>query len=143
MTPELYIGGIAQVRAYRLLQAKVAGVVRSHGLGSVGEWFILNHVYHEKKVVAKDLAALLDVEAPLITRLVSNLAEMNLVQVNPDAKDKRVKFITPTNLTQKLVETIHPEIEKLLDTLLKGISKKQLESYGEVLNAIIANAEER
>jgi DNA-binding MarR family transcriptional regulator len=141
MTKELYTGGISQVKAYRILQAAVANVVKSYELGSVSEWFVLSHVYYNDNVMAKDLAALLQVEAPLITRLVGNLERKGLVTITVHPDDKRVKFIKATDEAASLVATIQSRIQAAVDALLAGLTQQDLDSYQRVLTAIIKNGE--
>lgn len=141
MNRSLYLNGITQVKAYRVLQSTVAEVVKDNGMGSVSEWFVLSHVYENKKVMSKDLAALLDVEAPLITRLVDNLARAGLVDVGKNPSDKRVKYICPTAKAAALVPQIQSRLQAALDSLLRGVSKSDMVSYGKVLDAIIINGE--
>jgi DNA-binding MarR family transcriptional regulator len=141
MASDLYRRGIVQVKAYRLLQDRVATVVRSFEFGSVSEWFVLNHICNEPEVLAKDVAALLDVEAPLITRLVNNLVSRGLVRITPGAKDKRVKLLSPTEKAGALVPWVEAAIEKSLAGLLEGLSVADLQAYAAVLDAIIVNAE--
>jgi DNA-binding MarR family transcriptional regulator len=141
MTQELYIDGLRQVKAYRILQARVASIVKAHELGSVSEWFVLAHVYSARHVMAKDVAALLEVEAPLITRLVNNLIRAGLVTITPDLTDKRVKFIHPTSVAEVLVPKIQAALKKDLAELLKGTTKSDMQAYQKVLRTIQTNGE--
>jgi DNA-binding MarR family transcriptional regulator len=141
MIRRLYMNGITQVKAYRILQAQVAAVVRDHGLGSVSEWFVLSDVYHNKQVMAKDIAALLDVEAPLITRLVNNLSQNNLVEISPHLTDKRIKYISPTRQADELVPRIETSLEALLSKTLHGVRQTEMANYQKVLETIIKNGE--
>lgn len=141
MPGNLYENGITQVKAYRLLQEQVADVVREHGLGSVSEWFVLSHVHTNGVVMAKDLAALLDVEAPLITRLVNNLVDSGLVSVQPHSSDRRAKIINPTQKSDALVNQVELALRKRLDKLLEGVSAADLATYQKVLTTIVANGE--
>ncbi len=135
------MNGITQVKAYRILQAQVAAVVRDYGLGSVSEWFVLSDVYHNKQVIAKDVAVLLDVEAPLITRLVNNLLYNDLVQISLHQTDKRIKYISPTRRAAELVPTVEAALEAVLGKTLTGIRQTELVSYQKVLETIIKNGE--
>jgi DNA-binding MarR family transcriptional regulator len=133
MTRELYISGV--------LQSRVAEIVRQKGLGSVSEWFVLSHVYHSKPVMAKDIAALLEVEAPLITRLVNKLVKNGLVTTVSDLTDKRVKFIYPTKKSEKLVAEIQKALDGSLKEILKGTTKSDQQAYQKVLTQILINSE--
>ena len=83
MKPDLIEYGKAQVNAYRLIRQTVTQTVRNHGLGSVSEWFLLNLIHNGRDVQPRDLAASLDGDAPLVTRLVQDLARRRLVIATP------------------------------------------------------------
>ncbi len=70
MSGLLYSVGLLEIRSYRAIQSIVADIVKSHGLGSVSEWFVLSHVFHSKQTRATDLASLLSIDPPLVTTLV-------------------------------------------------------------------------
>ncbi len=46
MAEPLYLSGILEVKSYRAVQAKVAEVVKSCGLNTVADWFVLSHIYY-------------------------------------------------------------------------------------------------
>ena len=139
MAKDLYIGGAAQIKAYRILQTNVAEAVKSFGLGSVSEWLMLCHIYYNQNVMARELAELLEVEAPLATRLVANLQQAGLVASRPHPTDKRVKFLNATPEAKKLIDKVEAMLEYRLTKLLKGVDEAELKTYQKVLSAIISN----
>lgn len=139
MAQELYISGISQVKAYRILQAQVAGVIKAHGFGSVTEWFVLSYVARTENAMAKDAAALLQVEAPLITRLVDSLQQRDLVKTVQHPHDKRARYIWPTKKALRLIPKVQTDLETALRELLDGVDPGDMQAYQRVLETIIKN----
>src|SRR5271154_5663636 len=61
---------------------------------------------HGASARVSDLAELLGVDAPAITRKVQQLERLGYVAIEPDADDKRAKRITLTKSGEKTIERI-------------------------------------
>ena len=130
-----------------ILQAKSFRVLKSHtGLGldpydiSTMEWAMLGLLRDNSSGLRSSvLAEELGVEAPFITILFSKLKKLGYVISNVDQKDSRAKIICATEKGKKFVENTEIELRSHMQSLLEGISKKDLLSYLTVLEKIIEN----
>jgi DNA-binding MarR family transcriptional regulator len=111
-----------QPRTHELL-LQAAGV-RIDRAGSA----LLYKLHHAKGALrVNELAELLGIDAPSVTRKVQQLERLGYVSIEPDAEDKRAKRValTPSgNLTlQRIKEAGKERIVRLLD----GWSKEEIE----------------
>lgn len=86
------------------------------------------------------LAERADRERTTISRMVDGLEKRNLAVRVSDKYDKRQKLVYLTKLGKKKVEQLGPLVEDFMEILVKGITRKQIETTSEILRVIIANA---
>ena len=135
-----YFSGILQVKAYRVLQHNVSLEVKKFGLNPT-QWFILGQIKEQNGVRAVDIAALLRVEAPLITNLTDDLVDSGLIKKVADSGDKRAKLLELTPKGAKLIPQVEKSLQAKLNDLLKGINDSELKTYQKVLEAIVKNGQ--
>ena len=73
-----------------------------------------------------DLAELLGVDAPAVTRKVQQLERHGYVAIEPDAGDRRAKRITLTRSGEKTIERIMLAVDRRLTRLFEGWTKEQV-----------------
>jgi DNA-binding MarR family transcriptional regulator len=76
-----------------------------------------------------DLAELLDVDTPAVTRKIQQLERLGLVLATPDADDKRAKRITLTKAGEKTIDRIMLAVNHRFARLFEGWSDKELASF--------------
>jgi DNA-binding MarR family transcriptional regulator len=130
--------GLMQGRAYRTLSSHLTKALFPYDL-SIPEWKLLGQLFDHGNMKLAQLAALLSVEAPLVTALVDKLEKKQLVERTNDAKDRRAKVIVTTKKGSKLVEEIEPNVRATMRSLFKGITPEEIKTYLKVLNAIDTN----
>ena len=81
-----------------------------------------------------DLAELLGVDAPAITRKVQQLERLGYVAIEPDADDKRAKRITLTKSGEKTIERITLAINHRLTRLFTGWSEQEVTTFSSSLD---------
>ncbi len=77
---------------------------------------------HERYLTAKGIAARLDIARSRVTKLVSGLADKNLLVRVPDPADSRVVLLALTPAGQKLRQDIADRQRALRDTVLGSIA---------------------
>ncbi len=133
-----YKAGLIQGKAYRVLNSHLSQCLLPFDL-SVSEWKILGVLSEGSDVTMKELAELLDVEAPYITTMVSRLQKKQLVEKKAHPKDQRVKTATLTGKGKILLDTVEPQVHQTMKQLLSDVSTPDLLAYQRVLHSIIAN----
>lgn len=131
-----YKAGILQGKSYRVMQNQLSETLLPYSL-SIPEWKILGLLFDTKELKAVDLAAHLDVDPPLVTRLLNTLEEKKLVQKKNHITDKRVTLITITDKGGKLIPQIEKSVRKTMKELLTGVSIEEMGAYIKVLQTII------
>jgi len=140
MTNATYLSGVLQVKAYRILQAKVADETKRFDINPT-QWFIIGQLKDNQSIRATDLAGLLKVDPPLITSLTDDLVAKGVIQKQQHTKDKRVNILKLTSNGTKLVLELEKRLQSVLGMLLKGLKTNELNAYEKVLSAIVQNAD--
>lgn len=133
-----YNTGLLQGKANRVLNLHLSETLQPYEL-SVTEWKILGQLYEKKELQLSEIAEILDVEPPLITKLVDKMAEKNLVSKKVDRSDKRIKKVLISTSGKRLIPTIERKVQQKLKILLSGTTANDLRSYAKVLQIISAN----
>ena len=134
-----YNGGLLQGKAYRALNEHISDTLQPFNL-SIPEWKLLGKLTEYDYLKPNDIAKILDVEPPLVTRLVSQLEKNNFVEKVESPDDARVKLVRCTPEGKKLIKTVEPVVRSRLRVLLKDVSLSDLIVYTKVLKSIIRNA---
>lgn len=81
-----------------------------------------------------DLAELLGVDTPAITRKVQQLERLGYVAIEPDADDKRAKRIALTKSGEKTIERITLAVNRRLTRLFAGWSEEEVTVFSSSLD---------
>ncbi|MEO6508920.1 MAG: MarR family transcriptional regulator [Patescibacteria group bacterium] len=132
--------GLIQGRAYRLLEIHLTKLLEKYDL-LIPEWKLLGQLSLHNKIRPAELAALLGVKRPFITRLMQSLTEKKLLDSKVEKLDKRAQSITLTSKAEKMLEEIEIDVKKYLQDMFKGVSIVEIGIYVRVLMKIIENGE--
>ncbi len=135
---ELYsfISGKASTAIARRLQKKF----NSNGLNlTIEQWSVLYHLWKEDGKSQQELCNATFRDKPSITRLVDNLAKLNLVKRIADEGDRRINKITLTKGAQKLQEQAMLQAEETLNEALEGVPAAQIDICKAVLQKVYDN----
>ncbi len=80
-----------------------------------------------------DLAELLGVDTPAVTRKVQQLERLGYVAIGPDAGDKRAKRITLTRSGEKTIERIMLAVNQRLARLFEGWTTEEVTKFSSSL----------
>lgn len=130
-----YETGIIQAKAYRALRITMTTALKKYNL-SMSEWSLLGTIYEKRNVKYSELADLLEVKAPLITKIMESLLDKGLVESEQDKDDKRSKFLVPTKKAYDLVPVIEKDVKIKVNSLIPSISHDELLVYMKMLHAI-------
>jgi DNA-binding MarR family transcriptional regulator len=89
---------------------------------------------HGESARVSDLAQLLDVDTPAVTRKVQQLERLGYVAISPDADDKRAKRVAITKSGEKTIERIMLAANHRLSRLFEGWTKEEVTIFSTSLD---------
>jgi DNA-binding MarR family transcriptional regulator len=88
---------------------------------------------HGESARVSDLAELLGVDTPSVTRKVQQLERLGYVTIEPDADDKRAKRIALTKSGEKTIERITLALYHRLTRLFEGWTNEEVTNFSSSL----------
>jgi len=88
---------------------------------------------HGESARVSDLAELLGVDTPAVTRKVQQLERLGYVAIGPDADDKRAKRVALTKSGEKIIERIMLAVNHRLTRLFEGWTKEEVTIFSSSL----------
>jgi DNA-binding MarR family transcriptional regulator len=88
---------------------------------------------HGESARVSDLAELLGVDTPAVTRKVQQLERLGYVAIGPDADDKRAKRVALTKSGEKIIERIMVAVNHRLTRLFEGWTKEEVTIFSSSL----------
>jgi MarR family transcriptional regulator, transcriptional regulator for hemolysin len=122
---------------YRPFTNQINMQLEKHGLFS-SQWGLLRMLEDKGSQTFVDIANLLYIEKPSVTKLVQKLIDLELVEIRP-GKDKREKVVHLTTHGERVIEQIHEELKPILEGVLAGVSAEDIEIAKKVLAKIRVN----
>lgn len=128
--------GLLQNRAYRILKERTAHILAPHDI-SPSDWGLLGLLYETKAPIQfSHIAQSLDVEPPLITRMVQHLEEKGFVERRQDTEDKRVFTVILTHSGGTFVKSTEKIVRSHMRGLIGGVGLRDLLGYIRTIDAI-------
>jgi len=134
-----YSTSLLQGKAYRALSRHLTQALFPHKL-SIPEWKLLGQLYEKGEMRLAELADLLEVRPPLVTKLVDGLEARGLLRRIPDPEDSRARLISATAEGRGIIPKAEKDVKRAMAVLLKDVSREDLLKYLRVLAKIIDNA---
>jgi DNA-binding MarR family transcriptional regulator len=88
---------------------------------------------HGESARVSDLAELLGVDTPAVTRKVQQLERLGYIAIGPDADDKRAKRVALTKSGEKIIERIMLAVNHRLTRLFEGWTKEEVTIFSSSL----------
>ena len=114
--------------------------LRDFGL-RVPEWRALAALYARQKCTMSELADLATIDRTTLTRTVDRMQDAGWLERLADEDDMRVTRLALTASGRKTFERIWPEVQRLNDLALDGLSKSEIDSLRKILERMRANLE--
>ena len=108
----------------------------------VPEWRALAALYSRKHSTMSELAELATIDRTTLTRTVDRMQDAGWVERLADEQDMRVTRLALTVTGKRMFERIWPEVQRLNDLALAGLSNAQIESLKKILGQMRANLED-
>lgn len=132
-----YNAGLLQAKAFRILKKHTNIALAPFGI-SATEWGILGLLCsHSQGLSLTDIAHLLGVKPPFVTRSMAVLLEKKLVVTTVYKTDSRVKINTLTNKGALFIKQIEPAVAIEIKKTFTGVSVRNLFGYLSTLHTIV------
>ncbi len=140
MSKPTYTSGLLFTQAHKVVRAAIYTILERYQL-SPSYWSILGAtVLAPEGIRLTNVAKQMDVKAPLVTMLATNLIEMGLINRIEHHTDKRAKLLVITPKGKKIAQQIEAELGQKIDRLLQGASREEIGDFQKVLEIILVNA---
>lgn len=133
---------LMQSKFHRAIKHRLNDALKPFDLASV-DWIILGFLEHRKRpMVMTEVAAELGIPSSFMTTIVMKLSSRKLITVAEDKIDRRKKYISLAGEGRKVVGRMQRQFEEFFVPLMRGLSRKDLFVYLNVLKTIIDNIEQ-
>ena len=99
-----------------------------------------------EKLKLMDVASLLEIEAPYISRKITELVDQGFIQKSPDPKDKRASYLIPTLQAKQIDNRINKARYELIQNAIASWSPLDAQKFGnyhkKFVNDLIKNNKE-
>jgi MarR family transcriptional regulator, organic hydroperoxide resistance regulator len=119
---------------------ELAQGLKDYGL-RVPEWRALAALYSRRGCTTSQLADLATIDRTTLTRTVDRMQEAGWIERLADEQDMRVTRLALTAAGKKMFERIWPEVQRLNQLALDGLSKAEIESLKKTLERMRTNLE--
>lgn len=96
----------------------------------------------KEKTSLKDIEEHMKVTHPTVIGIVKRLEEKGFVATAPDLEDRRVKLVTITQKTTKMIKKLDQRRRKMDEKLLKGFTEQESKELRRMLSMIEDNLRE-
>jgi DNA-binding MarR family transcriptional regulator len=124
--------------AARLMRKRFEARGSAYGL-SAAQWRLLVRVVKDEGVPQARLAELLEIEPISVSRLIDRMEEGGWIERRPDAGDRRVRMIFPTDKSRETFAAIKSVAGEVYEEALKGLSAEARRAIVQGLSKIIEN----
>ena len=120
---------------------ELAQGLRDYGL-RVPEWRALAALHSRERCTMSELAELATIDRTTLTRTIDRMEEAGWLSRLSDAADMRVTRLALSAAGRRMFERVWPEVERLNQLALSGLSGAQIESLRKILGQMQANLED-
>ena len=108
---------------------------------SLNEFRLLMTIGALGRTASHELAELTGVNVMSVSRAVATLQRHGRIEVVPDARNRRRKWLSLTVEGQRLYAIMRPQSEKVADYLFSDLSQAETAQLGSILSRLIATLE--
>lgn len=107
--------------------------------------FIIGYLYDnsDHDIYQREIEEKFNIRRSSVSSVLGLMEKNDLIKREAVEHDARLKKLVLTDKAKKLHERVHEEIEELEETLTKGISQSELDSFMKTLDKLKTNLEER
>lgn len=120
---------------------ELAQGLRGYGL-RVPEWRALAALYSKQRCTTSELAEFATIDRTTLTRTVDRMEDAGWIARLADEADARITRLALTAAGRRMFERVWPEVQRLNELALAGLSASQIESLRKTLGQMKANLED-
>ena len=124
--------------AARLLRKRFEARGKDMGLSSA-QWRLLIRLLREGRASQARLAEIMEIEPISVSRLVDRMAEAGWVAREPDANDRRVRIVVPTQKATDAFVDIREMADAVYDDAMVGMTKAERLTLIAALVTVVKN----
>lgn len=129
------------VLSERVSRRLSADYERTHGL-AMAEWRVLVHLSRAREVSVREIQDHVNLEKPRVSRAVSRLEDLGLVQKAPGEKDGRLVAISLTEAGYRALDEILPPALEVEQRLFDRLTENERETLLTVMEKLHAALDE-
>lgn len=122
----------------RLMRRRFEAKASGSGL-SAAQWRLLVRVAKEPGIAQARLAELLEIEPISVSRLIDRMEDGGWIERRPDADDRRVRLIFPTDKSREAYGKVKSMAGEVYEAALHGLSPEARRATIEGLKTIVNN----
>jgi DNA-binding MarR family transcriptional regulator len=107
---------------------------------TVNQLLFLDCIAHDSQTCERDIAQLIGVSKAAVSQIGSDLLRKKLIVTSENQLNRRKKILKLTPKGQDTLEAVRPELLSLAEALGSSITQQKINSLGEVLTQINAQA---
>ena len=135
--PSTHLGSCLATLANTLAKG-AAELVAPHGLLPI-DYVILKSFLDKKQWTVTELAQVMPVKAPHISRVVNDLVDRGLIRRRRDRNDRRVVQLTLTAQGKALALELYRRVHSYETTLSRDVTEEELAAFASVTSKVMAN----
>src|SRR5688572_27624347 len=108
---------------------------------SLNEFRLLMTIGALERSASHELAELTGVNVMSVSRAVATLQRHGRIEVVPDARNRRRKWLSLTDEGRRLYKIMRPQSEKVADYTFSDLSEAEIAQLGTILTRLIATLE--
>ena len=130
---DLFLSRISLVS--RRLKSEAQRRLTAHGVHS-GQQFILGCLWERDGITPGEIASIINVEAPTVTRAVQRMTTSGLVRVDADAEDGRRVRVWLTDEGERLRDVVPAITHRLEEDALSALSDEERVALYDMLDRV-------
>lgn len=122
----------------RTFEAQLNAILQQQGIHR-SDWSVLYYLILDDQLTSVEIAKLLGIEKPNVTRIMKNLVSMGYARVEPSHEDKRKKRLLITDEGRKMYSEVRTYVDQFEMESMTDIEPEQQQIFIETLNQIQQN----
>ncbi len=106
---------------------------------TLSQWRVINTLTFSNGITQKEIANILELEAPSLIPMIDKLQSLELVERKSDPKDRRINRIHLTKKAKSLYDSMYECGLSIIKSATKGIDNDQLNLVNKYLDIVMHN----
>jgi MarR family transcriptional regulator, 2-MHQ and catechol-resistance regulon repressor len=126
---------VVLMKASKSIQEVIKHDISNNGMRT-SDFEILEALYHKGRLTVREVSEAVLINTGSITYVIDKLEKKGLLERSNCKEDRRVVYIQITDEGKKLMDTIFPAHQHVIEELFEGISEEEKEIVVKVLKRV-------